>query len=131
MIDNVAEFVRLCTSDIPEERRRAKTETTVESVLLGVLEQYPDMAPCVIRNNSVTIAVLEKLANSSDPEIRWWIATKRKLSPELIERLSTDDDETVRQRIAYNVKTPRSVLEVLANDASEVVSRAAQSRLGK
>lgn len=131
MINTVEEFVRLCTSDLPEDQLRAKIEETTEEVLIGVIEECPYLVTSVIRSNSVTLSILAELARSPDQDIRFDVAMKRKLTPDLIEYLSQDEDETVRQRIAYNAKTPRRILAMLANDKSTIVAAAALARLEK
>lgn len=131
MINEIAEFVKICNSDIPEERKRIKNETISEDVLFDVIQHFPELTLFVIHNNSVTLKILEILSKSPDSEIRWWVATKRKLSPELIEILSTDEDESVRHRIAYNVNTSKSILTILAQDNSIMVAKVAKDRLLK
>ena len=131
MIDNIREFVKICNSDTPEDRKRIKTDIISEDVLFDALKHFPELTLFVIQSNSVTLKILETLSKNPDSDIRWWVATKRKLSPELIEILSTDEDESVRQRIAHNAKTSKSILTILAQDNSTIVAKVAQDRLLK
>ncbi len=130
MIGTAEEFVSLCLSDIPEMRRRAKTEEVPESVLLEVLDKHPDLTACVTWNNFVTLRILDMLSKSPEPGIRSWVAMKNKLSPELVERLSHDEYEAVRHSIACHRRTPEHVLLRLAKDPVRFVAEAAIKRLG-
>lgn len=125
MISNADEFARLCECN----DRRVKHDEVSEEILLDVLERYPEWVICAIGSNYVTVGILESLAKSPDAVVRWWVATKRKLSVHLFELLSNDEDPSVRHRIAYNRKTPRYILERLANDEDNLVAKTAQERL--
>src|SRR5262245_20782386 len=110
MITTAEEFERLRNSELPEEYNRSAHEAASEQVWLAVLASYPEMTFWVIHNKTVPLAILELLANHPDKDVRWAIASKRKLSTALFEQLAVDTDEYVRLAIATNRKTPRHVL---------------------
>jgi hypothetical protein len=129
MIFSASEFVRLRTSDDPEEYRRAASDEASEDVWIEIIENYSDMKIWVAGNKTVPLSVLSRLSDDPDPEVRFAVASKRKLDQSLIEKMACDKDESVRQRIAYNQKTPLEILELLAADSEEMVSSVAKKRL--
>ena len=129
MILSASEFVRLRTSDDPDEYRRAASDEASEDVWIEIIENYSDMKIWVAANKTVPLSVLSRLSDDPDPEVRFAVASKRKLDQSLFEKLARDKDESVRQRIAYNKKTPLEILELLAVDSEEMVSSVAKERL--
>ncbi len=129
MISSAKEFIDLCLSSSPEERRKAKTDEVSEEILLEVLEVDPELADCVIWNNFVTPHILEMLSDHPDWRIRCSVAAKNKLSVELIEKLSRDEHESIRHSIARHRRTPEHILHILANDSWDVVAEIARKRL--
>ncbi|MDR1311558.1 MAG: hypothetical protein LBK01_06785 [Burkholderiaceae bacterium] len=126
MISSAKEFIHLRDSTVKEEYDRSAYEEAPLKVWKEVLEKYSDYARWVVHNKTVPLEILEILSFSEDVDIRWEVATKRKLSPELFERLSKDRETTVRVRIAVNRKTPLSILDVLCNDEDADVASGAQ-----
>lgn len=129
MIESAQEFVRLRTSEDASEQSRATHDCAPEQVWFDVLRQYPDMAVWVVRNKTVPLSVLRVVARHADRQVRWAVASKRKLDAGLFAELATDEDDVVRKRIALNRKVPRSLLEQLAEDPSPLVRDAARERL--
>jgi len=129
MITTAKEFIALNESDDPEEKYRATHDSASENVWLDVLDKYPDAAFWVIHNKTIPVSILRILAKSTDPHIRWAVASKRKLDRELFEELARDEDEDVRRQIAYNKKTPHDILINLAKDLNESVAEVARNRL--
>ncbi|WP_184060366.1 hypothetical protein [Sphingomonas aerophila] len=130
MIGSADEFVRLRTSDEPDEYRRAAMDEAPESVWLEVVQAYPEMRRWVAHNKTVPMSVLDLLAADQDEDVRIAVAQKRKLTADLFSQLSRDPSPNVRQRIASNAKTPTDVLERLASDADKSVAIEARTRLG-
>jgi hypothetical protein len=85
-----------------------------------ILQTKPSgtMRSCNIRNKTITKAILQRLAQDEDPNIRREVASKRKLDATLFEQLSRDPDESVRRAIAINAKCPADILERLTLEGS-------------
>jgi len=130
MITSVDEFVRLRSSEDPEDYRRAALEPASVEVWHEVLREHPEMAQWVAHNKTGPLTVLETLAEDLDERIRFTVAMKNKLTPELFQKLATDPSEGVRTRIAYNRNAPVAILERLKDDPCQGVAEAARSRLG-
>lgn len=131
MIESAEEFVRLRSSNDPEEYSRAAQEEASNAVWFDVISRFPEMREWIVHNKTAPLEVLEVLARDTAPSIRASVAEKRKLSIELFEALSNDGDEIVRQRVAYNKKAPLHVLEHLSNDPSPFVRAVARKRMGR
>ncbi|MFN8444524.1 MAG: HEAT repeat domain-containing protein [Caldilineaceae bacterium] len=129
MINSVEEFVRLRTSNNPEEYGRAIHEPVEEQVWLEIINSQPDMIFWVIQNKNVPLGVLKQLVTSPDPSIRRAVARKRKLSFDIFTQLAQDPDEYVRQTVANNPKTPKEILIKLVDDESLLVSQSAKGKL--
>lgn len=125
MIETAQEFVRLRSSENPDEYRRASSETASEETWREVITNYPEMAFGVVQNKTVPHSILELLAYHAEPRVRSAVARKRKLTYDLFAHLAHDEDESVRLAIALNKKTPREIVAALVNDSSELVADAA------
>ena len=128
MINSAEEFVRLRSSEIMEEYLRAAKEEAPISVWKEVIQKYPDYARWVVHNKIVPLEILTELYQSR-PDVRCFIAMKRKLSPELFELLSNDENYIIRKEIAINQKTPLSILKKLASDKDNGVANTAKERI--
>ncbi|WP_426337066.1 hypothetical protein ACN9MY_07500 [Pseudoduganella sp. R-31] len=108
---------------------RAANEEASIQVWNEVIERYPEMRQWVAHNKTVPLPILEVLSMSSDKDVRYAVAMKRKLSPLIFDRLARDPDESVRAAIAANRKAPIDLLSLLAHDQSPMVSSIARSRI--
>ncbi len=131
MISSAEEFVRLRSSELPEEYWRAAHEEASEVVWLDVIARFPDMRKWVAQNKTVPLSMLEILARDADVSVRCMVAAKRKLSPVLFDLLSQDSEGTVRSRIANNKKAPLHILKRLLDDPEAFIRKAALKRLEK
>ena len=129
MINSADEFVRLRTSEDPEEYGRAAHDEATIEVWGDVIRRFPHMKQWVIHNKQVQLEVLELMARDPSAFIRSCVADKRKLGAQLFDALSRDEDEGVRARIAFNQKVPVEILQRLTMDESELVRDAAAARL--
>jgi hypothetical protein len=129
MITTVEEFIQLRESDAPEEYHRACHEEIAETVLFEVITNYPDMIVWIIRNKTVPLHILQRLAEHPDSGIRAEVAMKRKLDVKLFEKLSYDEDISVRERVACNKKPPVAIIQRLSMDTCQLVADAARKRL--
>jgi hypothetical protein len=129
MIYSADEFVRLRTSENPDDYHRAANEEASEAVWFEVLERFPEMRSWVAHNKSVPLSVLRVLADDADAQVRTAVASKGKLDDELFARLARDNDEGVRHRVAMNAKAPRHILDDLSRDNVEFVAEAARRRV--
>ncbi|MEV6614544.1 hypothetical protein AB0N31_11850 [Streptomyces sp. NPDC051051] len=130
MIETADEFVRLRNSSDPQECRRATVEEASVQVWAEVVDRYPEERVGVVQNKTVPLAVLEMLIGDPDARVRFMVAMKRKLSPNLLEQLARDVDESVRMRVVQHKNTSRETLESLRNDPWSEVRAAAEGRLG-
>lgn len=76
MIETPEEFVRLRTSDDPDEYRRAAHEEAATATWLDVIERYPDMRVWVAQNKTVPLEVLEVLRHDADEWVRSMVRCK-------------------------------------------------------
>lgn len=129
MINSAEEFVRLRSSELPEEYWRAAHEEASDVVWLDVIARFPDMRWWVAQNKTVPLSMLEILARDADVSVRSMVAHKRKLSPALFDLLSQDSEGTVRSSIANNRKVPMHILKRLADDPEAFIREAVLKRL--
>ncbi len=130
VLNNAEEFVRLRTSEDPEEYRRAAHEVATMETWFDVIARYPAMRFWVAQNKTVPHEILTVLTRDEDPKVRSMVARKGKLDARILEELAEDPDDAVRMSVAVNKNTPRRVLENLASgDPWSEVQRAAQQRL--
>ncbi|WP_225642593.1 hypothetical protein [Streptomyces werraensis] len=129
MIETADEFVRLCNSSEPQERRRATLEEASVQVWREVVDQYPEERIGVVQNKTVPLVILEMLIDDPDNRVRFMVAMKRKLSPDLLERLANDVDESIRLRVAQHRNTSRETLESLREDPWSEVRATVEDRL--
>ena len=131
MILSAEEFLKLRTSENPDEYRRSAQEAAPIEVWNEIIDKHPEMKTWVIHNKTVPLEILWALSDDPDHLVRSEIASKRKLDKNLFEKLANDHHETVRQRLSYNKKTPREILRHLANDPEVLVSEPAKQRLAR
>lgn len=125
MIHSAEEFVALRNSSLKDEYDRAATDEAPVSVWKDVIDRFPEYRKWVAHNKTVPLEILTLLYQFG-PDVRRFIAAKRKLPDELFELLSKDLDAVVRQGIASNKKTPISIIRRLMQDEDEDVSRVAK-----
>ncbi|MBX3118605.1 MAG: hypothetical protein KF784_06040 [Fimbriimonadaceae bacterium] len=131
ILKDAEEFKRLRESQVSEEFLRAAHGTASEEVWLDVIHRYPELREWVAHNKTVPISILKILAKDSEPRVRFSVAVKRKLTPDLFCELAADEDEGVRQGIVYNPKVPKAILEQLTNDSVSLIREVAKSRLAE
>lgn len=129
MINSAEEFVQLRSSQNPSEYHRAAHEMAPVSVWMDIIERYPDYRQWVAHNKTVPIEVLRVLATDPNSQVRYFVATKNKLTPDLLEQLALDSDDSVRARIASHKKASLELLRSMAHDKSELVREAAMTNL--
>ncbi|MGR4862908.1 hypothetical protein [Caulobacter sp. LARHSG274] len=129
MIETAEEFARLRVSQEAADCHRAANAPASLEVWLDVIERFPELKVWVAHNKTAPVEVLRRLAEDADPEVRFAVATKRKLDRPLFELLSQDVDDGVRARIAWNAKTPEDIRQRLAADPSPLVSEAASKSI--
>jgi hypothetical protein len=126
VIESAEEFVRLRTSERPEDYLRAAREPASPEVWNAVIDDHPGMRFWVAQNKTVPHAVLERLAVDPDPRVRWMVARKRKAGAALLAALAVDPDPGVRVAVAENRRTPDEILARLRDDEVPEVARAAE-----
>lgn len=128
MIASAAEFVRLRTSQVPEEYGRAAQDTATEAVWNEVIDRHPEMRPWVAHNKTIPEAIVRRLMEVGDHETRLMLAYKKKTPPDLLERLARDPSESVRLAVARHPKLPEAAREALAGDPFEEVRKVIAGR---
>jgi hypothetical protein len=126
MILTAEEFRSLCEND---DDTTFAHQVASSEVWSDVLRKYPELARCVAANKTIPDDIIDCLSKSNDIDIRWKIATKRKLNRDVFERLAGDTDPTIRHRIACNPKTPSDILQLLSKDPDLMVASAASRKL--
>ncbi len=109
MINSSSEFIRLRTSNLPGEYKRAGCEEASYEVWVELIEKHPEMRVWAARNRTINTEIQKMLLKSEDPLVRHAIASKYPLDRELYQILSKDIDERVRYQIAHNKKTPLDI----------------------
>ncbi|MBA1209800.1 MULTISPECIES: hypothetical protein [Pseudomonas] len=126
MINTVEEFKLLFDRD---DHTALAHQTAPPKVWNAILDNHPQLARCVAANKTIPDEIIERLSLSHDIDVRWNIATKRKLKKSTFELLATDSDPTIRHRIACNPKTPRDILQRLSIDPDPMVASSATQKL--
>jgi hypothetical protein len=128
-IASAEEFVRLRSSENPEEYNLASWGSASDEVWLEVIHNHPEYARWVAHNKSISLEVIRILAAHPDDAVRSFIAAKRKTPTDLLWLLAKDQVDSVRARVANNAKTPTEILGFLLNDPWKNVRERAWQRL--
>lgn len=137
MIESPEEFVRLRTSEDPDQYRRAAHETAPPVVWLAIIEKYPEMRQWVAHNKTIPtdvyFALYEKCKDGASGTDEWhtkvMLAMKGSCPSDLLEQLASDADESVRDSVARNKHTPEHILRKLSSDEWEECAQNARSNL--
>lgn len=129
-ITSPEEFVRLRTSEDPQEYERASWAEMPLETWLELIRRYPDMRFWAAHNKTVPAVILMALAEDPDWRVRHRVASKRKASAALLERLAGDENESVRMVVAGHRNTPDHVLARLVDDPWEKIRVRVRERLG-
>src|ERR1700690_3331838 len=97
MIESAEELAQLLDSEDLALRHRQRFETAPNHVWLQVVRQHPELKIPIIWNKTVPNTVLRLLSNDPDDHVRYCVAMKRKLEPDVLEKLSMDPCNIVRQ----------------------------------
>jgi hypothetical protein len=109
MIRDATEFVGLRMSSDLAEQARATHDAADDEVWRDVIVHHPDLKIWVVRNKTVSLAILRMLAIDPDPRVRREVARKRKLDDALFAALAADTDEAVRFTLLTNSKCPAHI----------------------
>jgi hypothetical protein len=131
IISSAEEFVRLRSSEIPEEYHLASWGEASDEVWLEIIQKYPYYTRWVAHNKSISLEIIQILAVHLDDDVRHFIAAKRKTPPNILWLLAKDKVDSVRHRVVYNAKTPKDILEFLLDDPWENIRERAQLPLEK
>ena len=129
MIESAEEFIRLRESEIPEEYVRSAEDELPLEIGMELVKNFPEMKQWVVINKTVPIEILELLADDEDENVRFEVASKRKLTRDLFLKLSKDPDATVRERIACNAKTPIDILRGMYPDEWDYINETLEERI--
>lgn len=72
-------------------------------------------------SKDISLEVLDKLIEDTDPEIRQIVADNPKTPPVILDRLSFDPDDKVRLNVALNNQTWTGTLLRLTGDQDEII----------
>jgi hypothetical protein len=76
VIESAEEFVRLRTSEDPDEYGRAAQDHASEGTWREVIARFPDMRVWVAQNKTVPLSILEELRNDPDLNVRSMVRAK-------------------------------------------------------
>ncbi len=127
MIESPEEFVRLRTSEDPDQYSRAVHETAPSEVWLAIIENYPEMRQWVPHNKTIPtdvyFALYETCKDGTSGTDEWhtkvMLAMKGSCPPDLLQQLASDADESVRDSVARNRHTQEHILRKLSSDEWE------------
>ena len=119
MIKSAEEFIRLRTSEVPEEYERAANDTADISTWTELIENHSEFKEWVIHNKTVPIEILETLTLDNDSKIRSAVARKRKINDKIFQTLSKDKDENVRYALLCNTNLAVDKLKLIETADSE------------
>jgi hypothetical protein len=139
MINSVEEFIKLRKSQNPEEYNRANDDFLPDDVAFDLIENYPEMREYVSVNSTISLKVLNRLADDEDWLVRLGVLemhpfTGKKahtLDRHLLDKLSKDEDESIRRRVSCHPDTPIDILERLIHDPSEDCVEFAKKNLAR
>lgn len=77
MIESAEEFVRLRTSDDPDEYRRAAHDEVSEQTWRDVIAWVPEMRFWVAQNKTVPMSILEERRCDEDERVHSMVKAKR------------------------------------------------------
>lgn len=129
MINSAEEFIRLRTSEVPEEYERAANDTAEISTWRELIENHAEFKEWVIHNKTVPIEILETLTSDNDSKIRSAVARKRKINDKIFQALSKDKDENVRYALICNTSLMLDKLKQIETDDSEWLIRQLNARI--
>jgi hypothetical protein len=90
VIESAEEFVRLRSSEIPEEYRLAAHDRADESTWREIVDRFPEMRFWVAQNKTVPLSILEVLRDDPDEQVRSMVRAKgtwRRAHPDDTKRL--------------------------------------------
>ena len=122
MIKSVNEFIEICQSDDPKVYTRFNNDLITDEIGFAIIAEYPEMADNVAENKTISLNMINHLANDEYWQIRSRIARKPNLTRELFEKFANDPHESVRHRLVYNKNTPLDILEKYQLYRSDVSS---------
>lgn len=76
VIESAEEFLRLRTSEDPDEYGRAAQDQASEDTWRDVIDRFPEMRVWVAQNKTVPLTVLEELRNDPDVRVRSMVRAK-------------------------------------------------------
>lgn len=76
VIESAEEFVRLRTSEDPDEYERAAYDGASEDTWRDVVARFPDMRFWVAQNKTVPLSILELLRHDPDERVRSMVRAK-------------------------------------------------------
>jgi hypothetical protein len=130
MIKSADEFIRLKTSEVEEEYRRATNDTADISTWTEIIEKHSDFKQWVVHNKTVPMEILEILTLDSDPNVRSAVARKRKINDKIFRLLSKDKDENVRYALMSNTKLSKDKLKEIDTTDSNWLTHPIEGSVG-
>jgi hypothetical protein len=131
MIASPEEFIRLRTSELKEEQDRATYESADATVWIDLITNFPEYKVWIIHNKTISLEILEALAQDEDAEVREAVARKRKINDRIFNCLAADTDENVRYALICNTKLPKDKKMLIDTKHSEWLKKALHEQLSK
>ena len=129
MIISAEEFIRLRTSDVPEEQEQASRDTAENLVWLDIIQNFPGYKTWIVHNKTVPIKILEILAQDKEAKVRTEVARKRKIHDKIFDLLSVDKDEGVRHALINNTKLSMDKKMLINVEGSQWLETALKEQL--
>ena len=130
-IKTAKEFIEVANDPRPEVYHRFSCDDIMDEAAFEIIEKYPEEIRNLSFNKTLSVDVIYRLYDHSNPSIRTNMARKKNLTPDLFEKLSNDEDEGVRKILACNPNIPIEILEKLTHDEWDGCAEAAKRNLAE
>lgn len=128
-IKTAKEFIEVANDPRPEVYHRFSCDDITDEAAFEVIENHPEEIRNLSYNKTLSVNIISYLCNYPDPGIRWSMARKQNLTPDLFEKLSNDEDEGVRCVLTFHPNVPIEILEKLTHDEWDECAESAQRHL--
>ena len=129
MILSAKEFLRLIRSENKEDYERFKNESAPIHVWEQLIQEYPLANEWIVRNNTVPVPVLGKLASDERVLVRSEVARNSRITEDIQLILAKDSDPSVRSSLVKNTKITKKSLQILVHDPESKIADRAKEHL--
>ena len=101
--------------------RELVTRNLTDPEIFQKFAEHKQVRKYVAENIDASAAILLRLAEDEDWEVRWNVAASPNAPTEILRALAEDEHEEVRRQVARNPNTPIETLQILAEDEAKYV----------